>query len=396
MTIQQCKYVLAVAKTGSFNEAAKQLFVAQSSLSISIKSLEQELEIKIFERSGNGVYLTDEGAEFIKYASQICENSDFVTERYKKEISKKLYIATQHYDFIADIFGNFLKTVSSENYRFSIREIETYNVIRDVETARSDIGIIAIKNGDLDVMKRYLIKRNLSFTPVLEVNPHVFFRSQHPLSRCEKISMSDLKEYPYVSYEQGEHISSFFTEELADVSYIDKHIEISDRATLMNLLMLTDSYTIGTGIMPSALNKGDIISISFETDDSYIIGYLLNEERKISNITKEFIELIENDFSRREKLFSNTKLFAEKIKSIGLDVMDNGTPIIPVMLYDEHKAVEMAKRMMEKGVYVVAFSYPVVPKGKARIRTQLSAALSEEDILYIVDCFKQVKEEMHL
>ena len=108
------------------------------------------------------------------------------------------------------------------------------------------------------------------------------------------------------------------------------------------------------------------------------------------------LELIENNYSYREKLFANTKLFAEKIKEIGLDVMDGGTPIIPVMLYDEHKAVEMAKRMMEKGVYVVAFSYPVVPKGKARIRTQLSAALSEEDILYIVDCFRQVKEEMGL
>ncbi len=108
------------------------------------------------------------------------------------------------------------------------------------------------------------------------------------------------------------------------------------------------------------------------------------------------LELIENNFAYREKLFANTKLFAEKIKEIGLDVMDGGTPIIPVMLYDEHKAVEMAKRMMEKGVYVVAFSYPVVPKGKARIRTQLSAALSQEDILYIVDCFRQVKEEMGL
>lgn len=106
------------------------------------------------------------------------------------------------------------------------------------------------------------------------------------------------------------------------------------------------------------------------------------------------LELIENDTSRRDKLFSNTKLFAEKIKEIGLDARDGGTPIIPIMLYDEHKAVEMAKRMMEKGVYVVAFSYPVVPKGLARIRTQMSAALSEEDITYIAEAFKQVKEEM--
>lgn len=293
MTIQQCKYVLAIAKTGSFNEAAKQLFIAQSSLSISIKSLEQELGIKIFERSGNGVYLTDEGAEFVKYATEICANSDFVTERYRKKISKKLYIATQHYDFIADIFGNFLKSVKSESYRFSIREIETYNVIRDVETARSDIGIIAIKDGDFDIMKRYLSKKNLLFTPVIEVKPHIFFRKEHPLSHCDKLSIQELKGYPYVSYEQGEHNSSFFTEELTDSAFSDKHIEISDRATLMNLLMLTDAYTIGTGIMPSALNKDDIVSVPFESNEFYIIGYLLNEERKVSSITDEFIQLME-------------------------------------------------------------------------------------------------------
>ncbi|MBR3805843.1 MAG: glycine C-acetyltransferase [Clostridia bacterium] len=112
--------------------------------------------------------------------------------------------------------------------------------------------------------------------------------------------------------------------------------------------------------------------------------------------TLKAIEIVKNDTERRERLFRNTKLFAEKIKEIGLDVIDGGAPIIPVMLYDEHKAVEMAKRMMEKGVYVVAFSYPVVPKGRARIRTQLSAALTEEDILYIVDCFRKVKEEMNI
>ena len=106
------------------------------------------------------------------------------------------------------------------------------------------------------------------------------------------------------------------------------------------------------------------------------------------------LEMLERDTSIREKLFNNTKIFAEKIKEIGLDVIDGGTPIIPVMLYDEHKAVEMAKRMMDKGVYVVAFSYPVVPRGKARIRTQMSAALSEDDINHIVKCFKEVKEEM--
>ena len=292
MTIQQCKYVMKIAKTGSFSEAAKQLFIAQSSLSISIKQLEQELGIKIFERSGNGVYLTNEGEEFVSYATHICESHDFIADRYSnRNIQKRLYIATQHYDFIADIFGNFLKKFNTDSYRFSIREIET---------GHCDIGIIAIKDGDYDVMKRYLGNKKLTFEKLLIASPHVFLRKEHPLANSSRLANSDLKKYPYVSYEQGEHDSSFFTEELTDMSYIDRHIEISDRATLMNVLMLTDSYTIGTGIMPSALNKGDIVSVPFESDESYIIGYLLNDERKISEVTQAFINQLENTIIRKE------------------------------------------------------------------------------------------------
>ena len=146
MTIQQCRYVLEIAKTGSFSEAAKQLFIAQSSLSISIKVLEQELNIKIFERSSNGIYLTEDGAEFVKYATKIVDGEDFVMKRYRNEEAlSKLRIATQHYDFIADIFGSFLKGVVTDCYKFSIKEIETYNVIQEVENGNSDIRIASKK-----------------------------------------------------------------------------------------------------------------------------------------------------------------------------------------------------------------------------------------------------------
>lgn len=294
MTIQQCKYVLEIAKTGSFSEAAKQLFIAQSSLSISVKSLEQELDIKIFKRSGNGVYLTEEGAEFVRYARQICDSNDFVIKRYNSHmVQKKLNIATQHYDFIADIFGAFLNNTEDKSYKFAIKEIETHNVIREVETAYSDIGIIAIKDGDFEIMKRYLNKKKLSFTSFLKVSPHVFFRKGHPLSNTERLSIADLKDYPYVSYEQGEHNSSFFTEEIMDASNVNKHIEISDRATLMNVLLITDSYTVGTGIMPSSLNQGAISSVPLDSDEYYIIGYLLNENRKLSKVTETFIGVLE-------------------------------------------------------------------------------------------------------
>ena len=290
MTIQQCKYVLEIARTGSFSEAAKQLFVAQSSLSTGIKSLERELNICIFERSSNGVFLTDEGAEFVRYATDIVSASELAAARYSApQKSEKLFIATQHYDFIADVFGNFVKEIDLDHYRFSIKEIETYNVIREVENSYSDIGIIAIKDGDFDIMKRYLGKRNLTFTPLLAAKPHVFFRRSHPLAVAERLRVADLKDYPYVSYEQGGQTASFFTEELTDAHAMDKHIEISDRATLMNLLLMTDAYTVGTGIMPSALNKGDIVSIPLDSKEHYRIGYLLNADRKVSPLTERFI-----------------------------------------------------------------------------------------------------------
>ena len=291
MTIQQCRYVLEIAKTGSFSEAAKQLFVAQSSLSISVKMLEQELNIQIFERSSNGVYLTEEGSEFVRYATQIVDGENFALNRYRGDgASSRLRIATQHYDFIADIFGNFVRDLSAECYEFSLKEIETYNVIAEVETGNSDIGIIAIKDGDFEVMKRYLGKKGISFTDFLKASPHVFVRRSHPLAASESLEYCELQSYPYVSYEQGDHNSSYFTEEMLDSFNVKKHIEISDRATLMNLLLITDSYTVGTGIMPSELNDGDIVSIPLRCEEHYVIGYLLNESRKLSDMTVKFIE----------------------------------------------------------------------------------------------------------
>jgi len=293
MTIQQCKYILKIAECSSFNEAAKQLFVAQSSLSVSVKQLEKEFNIKIFERSGNGVYLTEEGAEFVRYARQIAEQNDFIVNRYaQKENSKRLYVSTQHYDFIADIFGKILDETKDNCYDFSLREMKTYEVIREVETAYCDIGIIAIRGNDSGIMKRYLGKKEISFTPVLKAFPHVFVRKSHPVANNNSISLEMLKTYPYVSYEQGEHNVPFFAEEIVDV-HSPKHIEISDRASLMNVLLATDCYTVGTGIMPSLLNEGRIVSLPLESQDYYEIGYILRGDRNISDVTKRFIELLQ-------------------------------------------------------------------------------------------------------
>ncbi|MBQ8249916.1 MAG: LysR family transcriptional regulator [Clostridia bacterium] len=297
MTIQQCIYAIEIAKTGSFSRAAKQLFIAQSSLSSSIKSLESELNITIFERSKNGVFLTGEGAEFIRYAEQIVEQNEFILNRYSTPADrKKLYVSTQHYDFVADVFCRLLRETSEENFDFSIREIQTYEVIHEVETAYSDIGIIAIKDSDFDIMSRYLSKKGLNFTQFLKVPPHVFIRRGHPLSEKDTLTYEALRGFPYVSYEQGSHNTSFFTEELADGLTPEKHVKISDRATLMNVLLTTDCYTVGTGIIPSALNDGKIVCIPMPSDSFYRIGYILRNDRNTSPLTKKLINLL-CDFS---------------------------------------------------------------------------------------------------
>lgn len=182
---------------------------------------------------------------------------------------------------------------------FSIRETKTYDIIHDVENALSDIGIIAIKEDDLDLIERYLSKKHISFTPFLETMPHVFIRKNHPLSAHSIIGAADLKDYPFVSYEQGAHNSSFFTEELTESFSARRHIEISDRATLMNVLLATDCYTIGTGIMPSQLNNGNIISIPYDKNDKYFVGYILSNDRKLRGLTKEFITRLTNLTSQK-------------------------------------------------------------------------------------------------
>lgn len=303
MTIQQCKYVLEVAKSGSFNQASRQLYIAQSSLSNSIKLLEKELGIVIFERSNNGVYLTKEGSEFVRYASQLIEQSDFIVNRYNKPIlQNKLCISTQHYDFIADIFCEIIREANFDKFYFSFKETKTYEIINEVETASCDLGVIAIKDCDYEPLYRYITSKNIDFVEFVNVKPHVYVREGHPLLVGDKLNFDDLKLYPFLSYEQGSHASSFFTEEMVSSVDTPKHIVISDRATLMNILLTTDSYTVGTGIMPSVLNDKRVASVLYDGLENYHIGYLTVKDRKKSTLVEKFIAKLEQFSNKQNNL----------------------------------------------------------------------------------------------
>ena len=293
MTIQQCIYILEIHNTGSFSEAARKLFVAQSSLSTSVKCLEDELGIKIFERSKNGAVLTIEGAEFVRYASEIVSKNDFIINRYKKpQLGSRLSVSTQHYDFIADAFCRLVTENEDTEYSLSLQEKETYDVIHDVEIAYSDIGIIAVEDQNFDIMNRYLQNKEISFSPIFKVSPHVFLRREHPLSSESFLLYEMLNNYPFLSYEQGAHKDSWFKEEMISGEFASKHIVISDRATLMNVLIKTDAYTVGTGIMPSALNEGKIISVPLKSNSCYSVGYITRDDRKSTPILEKFISAI--------------------------------------------------------------------------------------------------------
>lgn len=291
MTIQQCKYVIKIAETGSISEAAKHLFIAQSGLSSSVKQLEGELGIRIFERSKGGVTLSSDGAEFLRYAKQLVEQGDFIAARYSGGTrAERLYVASQHYDFLADVFAVFVSKTALSEYDLSLRELRTHEVIHDVESAYSDLGFIAVKDGDFDIMSRYLGTKGISFHPLLRASAHVYVGREHPLSGKESIDFADLSEYPYLSYEQGSHTGSLFTEEICEIREAKKRIVISDRATLMNVLTGTDAYTLGTGIMPSMLNGGRIVCVPIRSGEFYHLGYIRRTDKQLSSLAELFIK----------------------------------------------------------------------------------------------------------
>ena len=296
MTIQQCKYVIAIAKCGSMNEAARSLMVSQASLSSAVRELEEEFGIRIFDRSNKGVRTTRDGSEFIRYARQLLTQYEVITDRYDSESKKSVCnfsVTSQHYDFVAKAFVIFMKKYDSD-YNLTLKEARTIEVIDDVANLRSDVGILAyIKSPSGGYMERYLKRKGLEYKQIFETNPHVFLGRHHALAAKSELSLDDLKPYPYITYDQGEAGPIEFSEELAESNPSKKQIHISDRATLMNLLLSTDSYTIGTGIMSSELNdSGNVVSVKLNSQDMYSVVLIHRSDLGMSEDAEEFLRII--------------------------------------------------------------------------------------------------------
>ncbi len=292
MRIQQLKYIIKIVETGSMNEASKHLFVTQPSLSNAVRELEEEMGIKIFTRSTRGITLTSDGVEFLSYARQIVEQTELLEERYKYNREKKelFAVSAQHYAFVVESFASILRENDMRNYELILRETRTHEVIDDVRDFRSEIGVLYLNDFNRDVLTKLFLDNNLEFTPLFQAVPHVFISKHHPLASKTSVTIEEMAAFPYLSYEQGGRNSFYFSEEILSTSRHDKSIVVSDRATLFNLLIGLDGYTISTGILNSDLNGDDIVSVPLQVDEKIEIGYICHKKGLLSELGQRFLK----------------------------------------------------------------------------------------------------------
>lgn len=292
MTLQQLRYIIKTVECGSISEAAKQLYISQPSLSNAIKEIEAEMGIEIFVRSAKGVVLSVDGAEFLSYARQVIEQTELLEKRYKdKKPSRQLCsISTQHYAFSVNAFVNLVRAADVYEYEFTLRETRTYEIIEDVKNLRSEIGILYLSSFNEKVITKLLRENNLKFNPLFTAQPHVFISSENPLAGKRFVTLKDLEDYPYLSFEQGEFNSFYFSEEILSTVYHRKSIRVSDRATLFNLLIGLNGYTICTGVLNSDLNDSNIISIPLQAEESMTVGWITNAKAVLSRFASGYID----------------------------------------------------------------------------------------------------------
>lgn len=291
MTLQQLRYAIEIANSGSMNIAAKKLFITQPSLSNAIRELETELNIMIFERTNRGISITVGGAEFLGYARQIIEQTALLEKRYfnTKPSAQHFSVSTQHYAFAVNAFVDFIKEYGSEEYEFSLRETKTYEIIEDVKNLRSEIGILYLNEFNTKVLNKLFKESHLKFTKLFTAKPHVFISVKNPLSTKKIITIQDLEEYPYLCFEQGEYNSFHFSEEILSTLSHKKSIKVSDRATLFNLLIGLNGYTISTGILSSDLNGNDIIAIPLDIEEEITVGWISHRSISLSHLANIYI-----------------------------------------------------------------------------------------------------------
>ena len=294
MTLQQLKYVIEVADRGSITEAAKSLFIAQPSLSAAIHELEAETDTKIFKRSSRGVLITPEGAEFLGYARQVVQQAALIEDKYiaRSSVRQRFSVSTQHYSFTSSAFVELVRAQGGEAYEFTLREGKTYDTINDVRTLRSEMGVLYLSSFNEAVIRKMLRESNLVFSELFSARPHIFVGRNNPLAGRESVTLADLEPLPCLTYEQGDQNAFYFSEEILSTLNHEKSIKVTDKGTIIDLMVGTDGYTISSGICPSYLRGEDIISIPLTVDEVIRIGVITHRDYRPTVLGETYLRIL--------------------------------------------------------------------------------------------------------
>ena len=294
MTLQQLKYLVTVAEYKNITEAAEKLFISQPSLSAAIHNLEEEMGVTAFVRSNKGVSVTREGEELLSFARNLLEQADIMKDRFCNDKSRtpKFSVSCQHYSFAVNAFVDVVNKYDANVYNFILRETQTGEIIDDVANGNSELGILYLSEHNEDVLTKLLKKNELIFEEIFKASPHVFVSKNHPLANKDIITLDELKPYPYLVYEQGERNSFYFSEEFLSVLDMPKSIQVRDRATLFNLAIGLNGFTVSSGVIDKELNGEDIISKRLDMDCTMIIGLVKKKNIMLSRYANSYIEAI--------------------------------------------------------------------------------------------------------
>lgn len=299
MTLQQLKYVVTVADKGTISEAAKELFISQPSLTKAIKELENEMQITIFNRTNKGIVVSNVGDEFLAYARQVLEQSSLLEERFLnlKKQSPRFSVSTQHYSFAVNAFVDVIREFGGNQYDFTLRETQTYEIIEDVSRLKSEIGILYTSSKNQEVIMKLIKQNSLDFQELFIAKPHVFISSKHPLSDREVLTLEELDDYPYLSFEQGDYNSFYFSEEILSTLDRNRNIKVRDRATLFNLAIGLNGYTVSSGVISKELNGENIIAKPLMVDEYMRIGTITQKNMPLSRYGKAYMESLKRHVS---------------------------------------------------------------------------------------------------
>lgn len=294
MTLQQLRYIVAIAETRSITAAAARLFISQPSLTNAVRRLEEEMNLTLFVRSSRGVEPSSEGKTFLSYARQVLEQANLLEEKYKntQKQSPRFSVSCQHYSFAVEAFVDVIRRFDASDYDFTLRETQTHEIIEDVSRLTSEIGVLYLSSRNEEIIRKLLHRNRLRFQLLFEARPHVFLRRGHPLAGREQIRLEELQSYPYFSFEQGEYNSFYFSEEILSAADSPKNIKVRDRATLFSLLIGLDGYTVSSGVIRETLDGPGIIARPLVSDEIMRIGAVTQKDMILSRYGKCYLEAL--------------------------------------------------------------------------------------------------------